>query len=155
MAPFGPGRPRDRCPFTGVEGTSSLRASRSVDDLGCVKTQRRCDSVEWAFCQLSHPGFETSRACLVENDFGKLFSSSFHFLSFYTARIHSGHASLVYGRFIRLNCTMSWARHHRATSTVRYCRRGDRMRRRDFLAVGSVCLIFAKGPSAARTVTNW
>jgi hypothetical protein len=32
MALFGPERPRGQCPFTGVERTSLLRASRSVDD---------------------------------------------------------------------------------------------------------------------------
>jgi hypothetical protein len=54
--------------------------------LGCVKTQRRCDDVEWAFRQVSFLVAEASWAWSVAIDFGKLFSSSFNFSSFYTAR---------------------------------------------------------------------
>jgi hypothetical protein len=39
---------------------------------------------------MSFLGLETSRACSVAIDFGKLFSSSFDFLSFHTARVIFG-----------------------------------------------------------------
>jgi len=52
--------------------------------LGRVKTQRRSVGVEWTFHQVSYLVVETSRACSVAIDFGKLFSSSFDFSSFYT-----------------------------------------------------------------------
>src|SRR4030088_971551 len=56
--------------------------------LGCVKTQRRCEDVEWAFRQVSFLVVEASWAWSVAIDFGKLFSSSFNFSSFYTARVN-------------------------------------------------------------------
>jgi hypothetical protein len=56
--------------------------------LGCVKTQRRCDGVELAFHQASHLVVETSLTRFVAINFGKLFSSSFDFLSFYTTRVN-------------------------------------------------------------------
>src|SRR5260370_39237803 len=59
----------------------------SAMGLGCVKTQRRCDDVEWAFRQVSFLVVEASWAWSVAIDFGKLFSSSFNFSSFYTARV--------------------------------------------------------------------
>ena len=59
----------------------------SAQGLGCVKTQRRCNGVEWAFHQMSFRAVETSRACPVASSFGRLFSSSFDFLSFHTARV--------------------------------------------------------------------
>jgi hypothetical protein len=40
--------------------------------------------------QVSFPVAETSRACSVVMDFGKIFWSPFDFLSFYTARIING-----------------------------------------------------------------
>src|SRR5882757_2951385 len=55
--------------------------------LGCVKTQRRRDGVEWAFHQVSFPVIEISRACSLQ--FGKLISSSLDFPSFHTARVKS------------------------------------------------------------------
>jgi hypothetical protein len=58
--------------------------------LGCVKTQRRCDDVEWAFRQVSFLVVEASCAWSVAIDFGKLFSSSFNFSSSYTARVKLG-----------------------------------------------------------------
>src|SRR5271156_3362009 len=66
----------------------NLGRRMSAPGLGCVKTQRRCDGVERAFHQVSFLVVETSRACPVAIDFGKLFSSSFDFLSFYTARVN-------------------------------------------------------------------
>src|SRR5258708_25736686 len=60
----------------------------SVPGLGCAKTQRHSDGVEWAFHQASYLVVETSRACSVAIDFGKLFSSSFDFSRFYTARVN-------------------------------------------------------------------
>src|ERR1700688_3320107 len=55
--------------------------------LGRVKTQRCCDDIEWVFRQATFLIVQASWACSVAIDFGKLFSSSFNFSSFYTARV--------------------------------------------------------------------
>ena len=69
----------------------------SGQGLGRVKTERRCDDVEWAFRQVSFLVVEASWACSVAIDFEKLFSSSFNFSSFYTAsRVKSGKAPIEY-----------------------------------------------------------
>src|ERR1700680_739597 len=56
--------------------------------LGRVKTQRCCDDIEWVFRQATFLIVQASWACSVAIDFGKLFSSSFNFSSFYTARVN-------------------------------------------------------------------
>src|ERR1700675_5116563 len=55
--------------------------------LGRVKTQRCCDDIEWVFRQATFLIVQASWAWAVAIDFGKLFSSSFNFSSFYTARV--------------------------------------------------------------------
>ena len=70
--------------------TRRIVAAESASGLGCVKTQRRCDDVEWAFRQVSFLVVEASCAWSVAIDFGKLFSSSFNFSSSYTARVKLG-----------------------------------------------------------------
>src|SRR6266436_8987869 len=71
----------------GVNGRAAAVAMSELG-LGCVKTQRRCDDVDCAFRQVSFLVVEASWAWSVAIDFGKLFSSSFNFSSFYTARVN-------------------------------------------------------------------
>src|ERR1700686_4365341 len=66
--------------------------------LGRVKTQRCCDDIEWVFRQATFLIVQASWACSVAIDFGKLFSSSFNFSSFYTARVNR--AILSVGRLL-------------------------------------------------------
>ena len=54
-----------------VASTREIRMSGS--GLGCVKTQGRCEGVEWAFRQASFLVVEASRARSVAIDFRKLF----------------------------------------------------------------------------------
>src|ERR1700674_1315306 len=61
--------------------------------LGRVKTQRCCDDIEWVFRQATFLIVQASWACSVAIDFGKLFSSSFNFSSFYTARVKNGNGN--------------------------------------------------------------
>ena len=84
--------------------------------LGCVKTQQRCDGLERAFHEVSFLVIETSRGCSVAIDFGKLFSSSFDFSSFYTARVKTGSRGPAPGLLL---CPQQW------TSTARHaCPKG-------------------------------
>src|SRR6266436_1165411 len=75
----------------GVNGRAAAVAMSELG-LGCVKTQRRCDDVDCAFRQVAFLVVEASWAWSVAIDFGKLFSSSFNFSSFYTARDKTGKA---------------------------------------------------------------
>jgi ABC-type uncharacterized transport system substrate-binding protein len=57
---------------------------------------------------------------------------------------------LVFGCFVYFNSMLD-----RARARHGHCRRGDRMRRREFLAVGSACLIHEGGPAFAEPSKTW